>query len=138
VAAAGAHVFTGVLACPVVAAPATFLTRHYGGPAMRWALRLGTAMNFLTDEGGRGLPDIEFRARTLLRLGVARLRLRITTARIVELGFGLVLLVVVSVALTIAVSRFAARMLGFQLLFGLLSGGIDATGNDRPRPHGRE
>jgi uncharacterized integral membrane protein (TIGR00698 family) len=118
--------FPGVLACAVVAAAATFLSQHYGGPVMLWALLLGTAMNFLTDEGGRCLPGIEFSTRTLLRLGVALLGLRITTAQIAELGFGPLLLVVVCVTLTIAVSMLAARWLGFQSLFGLLSGGAVA------------
>ena len=118
--------FPGVLACAVVAAAATFLSQHYGAPVMLFALLLGTAMNFLADEGGPCQPGIEFCARTVLRLGVALLGLRITTGQIAELGFGPVLLVVVSVALTIAVSMLAARLLGFQALFGLLSGGAVA------------
>jgi len=116
----------GVLACAVVAAAATFLSQHYGAPVMLFALLLGTAMNFLADEGGPCQPGIEFCARTVLRIGVALLGLRITTAQIAELGFGPVLLVVVSVALTIVVSMIAARLLGFQSLFGLLSGGAVA------------
>jgi uncharacterized integral membrane protein (TIGR00698 family) len=118
--------FPGVLACAVVAAAATFLSQHYGGPVMLWALLLGTAMNFLTDDGGRCLPGIEFSARTLLRLGVALLGLRITAMQIAELGVGPVLLVVICVTLTIAVSMLAARLMGFQTLFGLLSGGAVA------------
>jgi uncharacterized integral membrane protein (TIGR00698 family) len=115
-----------VLACAVVAAAATFLSEHYGAPVMLFALLLGTAMNFLADEGGPCQPGIEFCARTVLRIGVALLGLRITTAQIAELGFGPVLLVVVSVALTIVASMIAARLLGFQSLFGLLSGGAVA------------
>ena len=118
--------FPGVLACAVVAAAATFLSQHYGAPVMLFALLLGTAMNFLADDDGPCKPGIEFAARTVLRLGVALLGLRITTAQIAELGFGPVLLVVVSVALTIVVSMIAARLLGFQSLFGLLSGGAVA------------
>ena len=118
--------FPGVLACAVVAAAATFLSQHYGAPVMLFALLLGTAMNFLADDDGPCKPGIEFAARTVLRLGVALLGLRITTAQIAELGFGPVGLVVVSVALTIVASMIAARLLGFQSLFGLLSGGAVA------------
>jgi len=118
--------FPGVLACAVVAAAATFLSQHYGAPVMLFALLLGTAMNFLADDDGPCKPGIEFTARTVLRLGVALLGLRITTAQIAELGFGPVALVLISVALTIVVSMLAARLLGFQPLFGLLSGGAVA------------
>jgi len=118
--------FPGLLACAVVAAAATFLSEHYGAPVMLFALLLGTAMNFLSDEGGPCQPGIEFCARAVLRLGVALLGLRITAAQIADLGFGPVALVVIAVALTIAVSMLAARWLGFQTLFGLLSGGAVA------------
>jgi uncharacterized integral membrane protein (TIGR00698 family) len=93
---------------------------------MLFALLLGTAMNFLSDEGGPCQPGIEFCARAVLRLGVALLGLRITAAQIADLGFGPVALVVIAVTLTIAVSMLAARLLGFQPLFGLLSGGAVA------------
>ena len=118
--------FPGLLACAVVAAAASFLSEHYGAPVMLFALLLGTAMNFLSDEGGPCQAGIEFCARAVLRLGVALLGLRITAAQIADLGFGPVALVVIAVALTIAVSMLAARWLGFQSLFGLLSGGAVA------------
>ena len=73
-----AALFPGVLACAVVAAAATFLSQHYGAPVMLFALLLGTAMNFLAEEGGPCRPGIEFSARTVLRIGVALLGLRIT------------------------------------------------------------
>jgi uncharacterized integral membrane protein (TIGR00698 family) len=123
--ARGRTLFPGVLACVVVAAAATFLSQHYGAPVMLFALLLGMAMNFLSGDGPC-TPGIEFTARQVLRLGVALLGLRITVAQIAELGWHPVLLVVLSVVLTIAVSMVAARMLGFQGLFGLLSGGAVA------------
>ena len=117
--------FPGVLACIVVAAAATFLSEHYGAPVMLFALLLGMAMNFLSGEGACK-PGIEFTAKQVLRLGVALLGLRITAGQIVELGWQPVAIVVVSVVLTIAVSMLAARLMGFQSLFGLLSGGATA------------
>ncbi len=118
--------FPGVLAAGVVAAAATFLSQHYGAPVMLFALLLGIAMNFLADEGGPCKPGIEFSARTLLRIGVALLGLRITATQIAALGWGPVVLVVIAITATIIVSMLAARALGFQTLFGLLSGGAVA------------
>ena len=117
--------FPGVLACVVVAAAATFLSEHYGAPVMLFALLLGMAMNFLSGEGACQ-AGIEFTARQVLRVGVALLGLRITAGQIVELGWQPVAIVVLSVGLTIAVSMVAAKLMGFQSLFGLLSGGATA------------
>nr|WP_315184534.1 putative sulfate exporter family transporter [uncultured Albidiferax sp.] len=117
--------FPGVLACAVVAAASTFLSEHYGAPVMLFALLLGMAMNFLSGEGPCA-AGIEFTARQVLRIGVALLGLRITLGQIAELGWQPVAIVVVSVVLTIGVSMLAARLMGFQTVFGLLSGGATA------------
>ena len=117
--------FPGVLACAVVAAASTFLSEHYGAPVMLFALLLGMAMNFLSGEGPCA-AGIEFTARQVLRIGVALLGLRITAGQIAESGWQPVAIVVVAVVLTIAVSMLAARLMGFQGQFGLLSGGATA------------
>src|SRR5947208_13515995 len=117
--------FPGVLACGVVAAAWTFLSQHYGAPVMLFALLLGMAMNFLSAEGPCA-PGIAFSGRTLLRVGVALLGLRITAAQVVALGWQPFLLVVLSVALTIGLAMIVARAMGFQPLFGLLTGGATA------------
>ena len=123
--ARGRVLFPGALACAVVAAAATFLSQHYGAPVMLFALILGMAMNFLSAEGPCK-PGIEFTARHVLRWGVALLGLRITAAQVVSLGWHPVLLVAVSLVLTICVSMVVARLMGFNVLFGLLSGGATA------------
>jgi len=123
--ARGRVLFPGALACAVVAAAATFLSQHYGAPVMLFALILGMAMNFLSAEGPCK-PGIEFTARHVLRWGVALLGLRITAAQVVSLGWHPVLLVAVSLVLTIGVSMVIARLMGFNVLFGLLSGGATA------------
>jgi len=117
--------FPGVLACAVVAAASTFLSEHYGAPVMLFALLLGMAMNFLSGEGPCA-AGIAFTGRTVLRLGVALLGLRITAGQVAELGWQPVAIVVLTVALTIGVSMLLARWMGFQSLFGLLSGGATA------------
>lgn len=117
--------FPGVLASAVVAAAATFLGEHYGAPVMLFALLLGMAMNFLSSHAPC-VAGIEFTARQVLRWGVALLGLRITFDQVAALGWGPVVMVVVSVAVTISLSMVVARWMGFQSLFGLLSGGATA------------
>ena len=121
----GRVLFPGILASAVLAAAAAFLSQHYGAPVMLLALLLGMAMNFLSDEGAC-VPGIEFTARTVLRIGVALLGLRITLLQIAALGWQPVALVLLSVTLTIGTAIVAARLLGFRAGFGLLSGGATA------------
>ena len=115
----------GLLACGVVGAAAAFLSEHYGAPVMLFALLLGMAMNFLSAEGPCR-PGIEFTAKQVLRIGIALLGLRITLAQVAALGWGPVALVIACVVLTIVVSVVAAKAMGFQSIFGMLTGGATA------------
>ena len=115
----------GLAASAIVAAAATFLSEHYKAPVMVFALLLGIAMNFLSGDG-ECKKGIELAARDVLRLGVALLGLRITLGQIASLGWEPVALVIGSVVATILVSIVAARLLGFDPLFGLLTGGATA------------
>ncbi len=109
----------------VVAAAATFLSEHYSAPVMLYALLLGMGLNFLT-EAERTRAGIDFAARTVLRIGVGLLGLRIGWDQVTALGWGPVAMVVALVAVTIAVSIVMARLMGFNPLFGFLSGGATA------------
>lgn len=115
----------GLVASAIIAAAASFLSEHYGAPVMLYALLLGMAMNFLSADD-KCKPGIEFTAREILRIGVALLGIRITFGQVAALGWEPVALVIVSVVLVILVSMAAARVLGFQNLFGLLTGGATA------------
>ena len=115
----------GMLTSAMVAAAAAFLSEHYGAPVMLFALLLGMALNFLSEDG-KCKPGIEFTARAVLRLGVALLGLRLTLAQMAAMGWKPVALVVTIVAVTIALSVLAAYFLGFNKLFGLLTGGATA------------
>ena len=112
----------GLLASFIVALAATFLSEHYGASAMLFALLLGMAVNFLSVEG-RCAPGIALASRTLLRIGVALLGLRITFAQIEASGWAALTIVVVSVVATIAFGFVCARVCGFNRQFGLLTGG---------------
>jgi uncharacterized integral membrane protein (TIGR00698 family) len=115
----------GLAASLVVAGAASFLVEHYHAPVMLFALLLGMAMNFLSD-GSKCQPGIEFTAREVLRVGVALLGIRVTLGEMAALGWQPLLLVLLSLTLTIALSMLAARLLGFNVLFGLLTGGATA------------
>jgi uncharacterized integral membrane protein (TIGR00698 family) len=114
-----------MLTSAIVATAATFLSEHYGAPVMLFALLLGMALHFLASEGSCK-PGIEFTARSVLRLGVALLGLRLTLGQMAALGIKPVLMVVIVVAVTILLSVLAAGLLGFNRLFGLLTGGATA------------
>jgi uncharacterized integral membrane protein (TIGR00698 family) len=115
----------GFLIAAVVATAAKFLSEHYGAPAMLMALLLGIAFNFLS-EGGACQQGINFTARTVLRLGVALLGVRISLETMIGLGPGLIFTVIGAVFLTILVGVIGARFLGRGLNFGILTGGAVA------------
>ncbi|MNQ66819.1 MULTISPECIES: YeiH family protein [unclassified Pseudomonas] len=115
----------GFIVSLIVAAAASFLSEHYGAPVMLFALLLGMALNFLADDGACK-AGVEFTARTVLRIGVALLGMRITLEQMVALGWRPIALVVILVVVTIGVSVVAAKALGFQRLFGMLTGGATA------------
>lgn len=115
----------GFIVSAVVAAAASFLSEHYGAPVMLFALLLGMGLNFLSIEGVCKL-GIEFTSRTVLRLGIALLGMRITLDQITALGWQPVALVISLVVITISISIIAAKVLGFNRLFGMLTGGATA------------
>lgn len=117
--------FPGLLVSATVAVAAMFLSEHYGAPVMLFALLLGMALNFLSQEGSSA-AGIDFTAKQVLRLGVALLGLRITLEQVVALGWPPLIMVLVAVALTIVVGIVLARLMGFQMFFGLLTGGAVA------------
>jgi uncharacterized integral membrane protein (TIGR00698 family) len=115
----------GVLMCAVVAIASVFIAQHYHTPVMLIALLLGIALNFLSRESSCAL-GVDFTARTVLRIGVALLGLRISLVEVAQLGWPLVLMVVLGVVLTIGFGIVLARLMGFQAIFGLLTGGAVA------------
>lgn len=115
----------GFLIAAVVATAAKFLSEHYGAPAMLMALLLGIAFNFLS-EGGACEQGINFTARSVLRIGVALLGVRISLETMIGLGPGLIITVIAGVFLTILFGIIGARLLGRGLNFGILTGGAVA------------
>ena len=115
--------FPGVLASITVAAAATFLSDHYGAPTMLFALLIGMAFRFLSEDEGKALVGIQFASTTVLRIGVALLGMRITLGQIQTLGVKPVALVFFSVLLTILFGLALSKMMGRGKRFGVLNGG---------------
>jgi uncharacterized integral membrane protein (TIGR00698 family) len=118
-------IYPGVVVAATIALAATFLSQHYGAPVMLFALLLGMAFHFLHEEG-RCIAGIEFCSRTVLRIGVGLLGVRITFAEIASLGIGPILTILLGVATTILIGAGLARRLGLSTMFGVLSGGAVA------------
>jgi uncharacterized integral membrane protein (TIGR00698 family) len=111
----------GVALPLLIALAATFISEHYGGPQLLYALLFGLALHFLYHDV-RCKPGIEFCARNLLRIGVALLGARITFAQIGQLGIGPLATAVAGIASTILLGAWVARRFGLKTNFGLLSG----------------
>ena len=117
--------FPGVIVSMIVATTAQFLADHYSTPVMLLALLLGMAVSFLGEEG-RTVAGISFTGKTLLRVGVALLGVRISADLITGLGPQLIGLVVLGVLATILFGLWVARFFGHGWRFGLLTAGAVA------------
>lgn len=112
----------GIAICLIIAAAARFLADHYGAPQMLFALLIGMAVHFLSDEP-QCAPGIAFCSRTVLRLGVALLGLRITVGQVVDLGAAAAGWVALGVVATMAFGVLLGRLTSGSGRLGLLSGG---------------
>ena len=97
----------GFMLCMVVGMAASFVSEHYGGPVILYALLMGMAFNYLSTEG-RCIAGIQFSAKAVLRFGIALLGARITVEQLMSLGITPIVIVLVAVPSTI--------LFGFVLL----------------------
>lgn len=116
------ELFPGLIASITVAVAATFLSEHYGAPTMLFALLLGLAFRFLS-EGGKAVEGVQYASKTILRIGVALLGMRITIEQILSLGAGPMAIVILSVILTMLFGLLLSKLMGRGKRFGLLTGG---------------
>jgi uncharacterized integral membrane protein (TIGR00698 family) len=112
----------GLVIAGLVALAASWLAEHYASPVMLFALLLGIAVNFLSQDP-RCQPGLEFASREILRIGVALLGARITFAQVQSLGGSAMLLTAAAVLLTILCGIVLARSAGLSRRFGVLTGG---------------
>jgi uncharacterized integral membrane protein (TIGR00698 family) len=115
----------GLLLSATIALAVRFVSDELGGPAMLYALLFGMAFNFLTEDE-RFAAGIYFASRNILRVGVALLGLRITTGDVMDLGWQVVALIVVTVIATIAIGGLVGRAFGLNGDQSVLSAGAVA------------
>jgi uncharacterized integral membrane protein (TIGR00698 family) len=115
----------GILLSATIGMASVFVSDHYGGPTLLFALLIGMAFHSLTI-GTKALSGIAFCSRTILRIGVALLGARISLAQIAGLGWAPILLVTLGVAATMTFGVVVARMMGISRNLGVLTGGAVA------------
>lgn len=115
------NLWPGFLVCGVVSLAATFISDHYGGPQLLYALLIGLACNFLS-AFDRVMAGVAVFARTGLRCGVALLGARITIDQMASLGVGTALGVAGSVVATILFGVLLSKFMKRPQVEGLVSG----------------
>ncbi len=115
----------GLLVTALVAMAAAFLGSHYKGSMLLFALLLGLALHFISEDK-RCAAGIQFASSTILRLGVALLGLRLTIDHVVTLGWQTVVALMVGVGATVAMGLLLARLFKVESSLGVLIGGATA------------
>lgn len=115
----------GLLVTALVAMAAAFLGSHYKGSMLLFALLLGLALHFISEDK-RCATGIQFASSTVLRIGVALLGFRLTIDHVVTLGWLTVAVLLVAISLTIAFGLLLARLFKVDSSLGLLVGGATA------------
>ncbi len=111
----------GFLLCFVVGMAAKFVSEHYGGPTILYALLMGMSLNYLSVEG-KCAPGIQFAAKSVLRFGIALLGARITFEQLLSLGITPIAIVLVGVPATIIFGYFCGKWLKLSKSQSILSG----------------
>lgn len=111
----------GFLTALVIAVACMFVSNNYGGPSVLYALLVGMAFHFLTEDS-TVMPGIEMCAKTLLRIGVALLGVRITAEELAHLSPATLCIIIGGVFATVAFSMFLNRFLKWPRAEGALAG----------------
>jgi len=112
----------GVCLVSSIAVAATALSMQLGGPELLYALILGGVF-FRLNQSRRLVIGINFCTKTLLRLGVGLLGVRITAEQITVIGWFNVALILIAVVTTFLFGALLAKILGMTRNEGILSGG---------------
>lgn len=120
--ARAAAYFPGVVLAATIAAAASFVGEHHGGPVMLMALLIGAALGFL-NEHEACQKGLDFSAKTLLKLGVGLLGARVSLDQIAMLGVETATVAILCLAATIALGVIVARAFRLGSAIGCLIGG---------------
>jgi uncharacterized integral membrane protein (TIGR00698 family) len=115
----------GLAVALAATAAAAYLSDHYGAPLTLMALLVGLALNFLGSDI-RLIPGLAFASRTLLRVGIVLVGVRVTLAQIVGLGPSALLATMTTIAATMGMAMLVARRMKLDAPFGVLAGGAVA------------
>ncbi len=116
----------GFILCLTVGMAAKFVSEHYGGPTILYALLMGMAFNYLSAEG-RCVSGIQLSAKTVLRFGIALLGARITVEQLLGLGITPIAIVLTAVPATLLFGYACGRWMklsGSQSVLTAASVGI--------------
>ena len=117
-----ARLAPGLFLTALIAMASAFIAGHHGGPVMLYALLFGMAFNFLAGNE-KCAAGITFSSRTLLRISVALLGVRITLGDVAVLGPMTVLLIIGGVVFTIGAGWAVGRAFGLRSDHAVLSAG---------------
>src|ERR1700741_4836719 len=79
------HYVPGLAVAVLATLAAGYLSDHYGAPLTLMALLIGLLLNFLSADPRLG-PGLAFASRTLLRLGIVLVGVRVTIGQVTDLG----------------------------------------------------
>ncbi|QCY09549.1 putative sulfate exporter family transporter [Pseudomonas sp. MPC6] len=116
-----AELLPGFVLCLVVGMAATFVSEHYGGPTILYAVLMGMALNYLSLEG-RCVAGIVFSAKAVLRFGIGLLGARITIEQLLGLGITPIAIVLVAVPATIGFGILCGKWLKLGRSQSVLAG----------------
>lgn len=111
----------GVLSSVVIGAAALFVSNTYGGPTVLYALLLGMAFHFISEDD-RAVAGIELCAKNFLRIGVGLLGARITAEELAQLSLGSITVLITGVFATVAFSMLLNRWIKWPRAEGALAG----------------
>lgn len=114
--------YSGIVICCVTAIAATALADKYQAPVMLFALLLGLALHFLY-ESPKHQTGVVFCSKTILRIAVGLLGVRVAFSDIVSLGYIPPLMIAACMVATIVCGVVLAKLLKLPTVMGVLSGG---------------
>ncbi|MEO5640558.1 MAG: putative sulfate exporter family transporter [Sphingomicrobium sp.] len=115
----------GLAVALAATAAAAYLSDHYGAPLTLMALLVGLALNFLGSDD-RLVAGLAFASRTLLRVGIVLVGVRVTLAQIASLGPSALLATMAIITATMGMAVIVARRMKLGGPFGVLAGGAVA------------
>ena len=115
----------GLLLCGALALAATWLSDHYGMPAILIGLLLGLALSFTTGDE-RSHPGLDLAAGLGLRIGIALIGIQVTVQQIAEIGLLPLLALMLIMGVAFAGGIAGARVAGHSRYSGILAGGATA------------